>query len=112
MAFAGIVWLVLPDYPKSKRTAKWLTPREQEFVEARLSENAPKTDDPAFSRHEAVTTLKDLRVWSFLVSQVCTFCLFHLSGSHVDHVQLCIAFGGLAIQWYLVRAGVGVLSRT
>ncbi|EXJ77436.1 hypothetical protein A1O3_09662 [Capronia epimyces CBS 606.96] len=83
MALAGVVWLVLPDYPKSKRTGKWLTLREQEFVEARLSENAPKTNDPAFSLQETITSLKDIRVWSFLVS------------------QLCIAFGGLAIQWYL-----------
>jgi MFS family permease len=39
-----VVWFVLPDYPKSPRSAAWLSPREQEYLEARLSENAPRTD--------------------------------------------------------------------
>ncbi|KAJ0420944.1 major facilitator superfamily domain-containing protein [Aspergillus carlsbadensis] len=71
MAFAGLIWVVYPDYPKSPRTEKWLTPREQEFVELRLTENAPKTQDASFSWAEAIETLKDLRMWSFMMAQVC-----------------------------------------
>jgi hypothetical protein len=71
MAFAGLIWVTYPDYPKSPRTEKWLTPREQEFVELRLTENAPKTQDALFSSAEAIETLKDLRMWSFIMAQVC-----------------------------------------
>jgi hypothetical protein len=70
MLFAGLVWVTLPDYPKSERTGKWLTEREQTFVELRLSENAPKTHDVDFSKEEAVLSLKDIKLWSFMVSQV------------------------------------------
>jgi hypothetical protein len=70
MLFAGLVLVILPDYPKSERTGKWLTEREQTFVELRLSENAPKTHDADFSKEEAVLSLKDIKLWSFMVSQV------------------------------------------
>lgn len=70
LVFAGFVYAFLPDYPKSSRTAKWLTPREQDFVEARLSENAPKTSDKFFSKEETIRELKDLKVWTFMASQV------------------------------------------
>ncbi|KAL3487360.1 major facilitator superfamily domain-containing protein [Aspergillus germanicus] len=71
MAFAGLIWVIYPDYPKSPRTEKWLTPREQEFVELRLTVNAPKTQDASFFWAEAIETLKDLRMWSFMMAQVC-----------------------------------------
>ncbi|KAK5130038.1 hypothetical protein LTR08_002512 [Meristemomyces frigidus] len=45
---AVVVYLVLPDYPKSPRTSKGLSPREQEYLEVRLSENAPLTNEGAF----------------------------------------------------------------
>ena len=41
--FAGLVFWFLPDYPKSPRSDRFLTKREQEFIEARLPENAPLT---------------------------------------------------------------------
>jgi hypothetical protein len=50
---AGVVYLVLPDYPKSPRSSKWLTPREQEYLEVRLSENAPLTHEKAFNKSKS-----------------------------------------------------------
>ncbi|KAL5342659.1 major facilitator superfamily domain-containing protein [Aspergillus crustosus] len=81
--FAGVVYLVLPDWPKSPRTSKWLTPREQEYVEARLSENAPKTDDSNFAVNEVIAALKDPRTYSFMIQ------------------QLLINFAGYALSWQL-----------
>jgi hypothetical protein len=81
--FAGVVYLVLPDWPKSERTSKWLTPREQEYVEARLSENAPKTDDSNFAVNEVIAALKDPRTYSFMIQ------------------QLLINFAGYALSWQL-----------
>lgn len=71
IAFAGLIFYIYPDYPKSPRSAKWLTPREQEFLEMRLTENAPRTQDAAFSWKEIVQTVKDPRIWSFMLAQVC-----------------------------------------
>ncbi|KAB8231253.1 major facilitator superfamily domain-containing protein [Aspergillus alliaceus] len=68
--FSGVIYLVLPDWPKSPRTRKWLTEREQEYVEARLSENAPKTQDSNFSKEEVIASLKDPRTYAFMLSQV------------------------------------------
>ncbi|KAL4790916.1 major facilitator superfamily domain-containing protein [Aspergillus venezuelensis] len=84
MAFAGLVWIVYPDYPRSARTEKWLTPREQEFIEMRLTENAPKTQDEPFSWWEVVATLKDLRMWSFMLAYV------------------CMNTGGFGLTWFLL----------
>lgn len=33
---AIVIYFILPDFPKSKRSNSWLTPREQQFIEARL----------------------------------------------------------------------------
>lgn len=84
IGFAVAVWFFYPDYPRSKRTAKWLTPREQEFVELRLTENAPLTSDKAFSGKEALATLKDPRLWSFMLTQV------------------CLNIGNFGLSWFLV----------
>ncbi|KAL4881735.1 major facilitator superfamily domain-containing protein [Aspergillus karnatakaensis] len=81
--FAGVVYFVLPDWPKSPRTSKWLTPREQEYVEARLSENAPKTDDSNLAVNEIIAALKDPRTYSFMIQ------------------QLLINFAGYALSWQL-----------
>ncbi|EXJ79705.1 hypothetical protein A1O3_07988 [Capronia epimyces CBS 606.96] len=81
--FAGVVYLVLPDYPKSKRSAKWLTPREQEYLELRLTDNAPRTDEPAFNKAEVLASLKDPRTYAFCLSQI----LMNL--------------GGYGLQWQL-----------
>lgn len=70
MIFGVLIYLFLPDFPKSPRSSKWLTPREQEFVEARLSENAPKTHDKNFDKAETIRALKDIKVWAFMASQV------------------------------------------
>ena len=71
MAFALVVWFILPDYPKSQRSSKWLSKREQEFLEARLTDNAPKTYDATFSAAETVDAIKDVRTWTFMLAQVC-----------------------------------------
>ncbi|BAE62149.1 unnamed protein product [Aspergillus oryzae RIB40] len=68
--FSGVIYLVLPDWPKSPRTRKWLSEREQDYVEARLSENAPKTADSDFSKEEVIASLKDPRTYAFMLSQV------------------------------------------
>ncbi|ORY67503.1 high-affinity nicotinic acid transporter [Pseudomassariella vexata] len=81
--FAAIVFAVLPDYPKSQRSNKWLTPREQEFIEAQLPENAPLTNDPNFSKKEIVSTLTSPLIWSFVLSQT------------------LVNFGGYSLTWYL-----------
>lgn len=81
--FAALVYLYLPDYPKSPTSAKWLTEREQEYLEIRLPANAPKTSEPSFQKREILTSLKDVRLWSF--------CL----------AQICINIGGYALQWQL-----------
>ncbi|PLB51364.1 putative vitamin H transporter [Aspergillus steynii IBT 23096] len=81
--FSGIIYLVLPDYPKSPSSNKWLTRREQEFIEARLSSDAPKTNDSAFDRDEIFATLKSPTQWSFTLS------------------QLLVNIASYALMWYL-----------
>lgn len=68
--FAGILFWLLPDYPKSPRSDRFLTKREQEFLETRLPENAPRTDDPWFSKKEVLVALKRPSTWSFSITQL------------------------------------------
>ncbi|KAI9687921.1 MAG: hypothetical protein M1822_002003 [Bathelium mastoideum] len=81
--FSGCVFFVLPDWPKSPRSASWLTEREREYLDARLSENAPRTHDANFSRTEVWTSIRDPRTYAFMLS------------------QLLVNFGGYALQWQL-----------
>jgi hypothetical protein len=81
--FAGVVYYVLPDYPKSPRSSSWLTTREQEYLEARLSENAPQTADATFTKSEVFASLRDPRTYAFMLSQV------------------LVNFGGYGLQWQL-----------
>ncbi|KAF2011173.1 permease of the major facilitator superfamily [Aaosphaeria arxii CBS 175.79] len=81
--FSGVVWYYLPDYPKSPRSNRWFTAREQEFIETRLPENAPLTSDPDFSTHEIKTVLSEWLIWSFMLSQT------------------LVNLGGYALTWYL-----------
>ena len=80
---AGIVWIVLPDYPKSPRSRTWLSPREREYLEVRLSENAPLTDEAAFKKEEVLAALKNPTTYSFMLN------------------QLLINLGGYGLSWYL-----------
>ncbi|OBT49085.1 hypothetical protein VE00_00173 [Pseudogymnoascus sp. WSF 3629] len=68
--FSFVVYFVLPDYPKSQRSNSWLTPREQDYLEARLSENAPKTNDSEFNKSEIFASLRNPRTYSFMLSQI------------------------------------------
>lgn len=83
MLFAIAVFFVLPDWPQSERSSKWLTKREQDYISARLSENAPQTKDANFKAPEVWDSLKDPRSFSFMVS------------------QLLINFAGYALSWQL-----------
>ncbi|KAF2644428.1 permease of the major facilitator superfamily [Massarina eburnea CBS 473.64] len=83
IAFTVVVFVFLPDYPKSKRSEKWLTPREQEYLEARLSENAPRTSDPAYTQSEVISSVKDVRTYAFMLSQI------------------LVNFGGYGLSWQL-----------
>ncbi|KAK7223202.1 hypothetical protein V2G26_011205 [Clonostachys chloroleuca] len=67
--FAGVIYYVLPDYPKSPRSSRWLTPDEQQYLEYRLTENAPKTDDAVFDKSEIIASLKDPKLIGFTLSQ-------------------------------------------
>ncbi|CAG9996787.1 unnamed protein product [Clonostachys byssicola] len=69
--FAGVVFLVLPDYPGSARSRKWLTPREQTYLELRLMDTAPKEDDPTFNTGEVFDALRDPRTYLFSVAHFC-----------------------------------------
>lgn len=81
--FSFVVYFVLPDYPKSQRSNSWLTPREQDYLEARLSENAPKTDDAEFDKSEILASLRNPRTYSFMLSQI------------------LLNFGGYGLSWQL-----------
>jgi len=60
-----------------------LTKREQEFIETRLPENAPRTDDPWFSKKELIASLRTPTIWSFMLSQA------------------LVNMGNYALTWYL-----------
>ncbi|WDK11009.1 high-affinity nicotinic acid transporter [Colletotrichum graminicola] len=62
---------------------RFLTEREQDFVEARLPENAPLTSDPDFAGREIWAVLRTPLIWSFMLSQT------------------LINIGGYALTWYL-----------
>ncbi|KAG9788874.1 hypothetical protein KCU88_g1633, partial [Aureobasidium melanogenum] len=83
IAFAGLIWVIYPDYPQSPRSRKWLTPREQKFLEMRLTENAPRTQDSSFSWQEIVNTVKDPRIWTFMLAQI------------------LMNIGGFGLSWFL-----------
>lgn len=90
-----VVFLVLPDYPKSPRSSRWLTPREQEYLELRLTENAPKTSDPKFSKLEVIACLKDPRTYAFMISQFLTnFAGYGLSWQ-LPTITTDLGFAGL-----------------
>ncbi|EXJ82797.1 hypothetical protein A1O3_06612 [Capronia epimyces CBS 606.96] len=82
IAFGIVVYFLWPDYPKSKTSARWLSEREQDFIEARLSENAPRTAEPAFSWQEVRQSLTDPMTWLF------TGC------------QGFVNLGGFGLTWY------------
>ncbi|KAE8370147.1 major facilitator superfamily domain-containing protein [Aspergillus caelatus] len=48
-------------------TASWLSEREQTFIEARLPSNAPRAAEANFNLAELITTLKNKRIWLFLL---------------------------------------------
>ncbi|KAF5007171.1 hypothetical protein FDECE_6481 [Fusarium decemcellulare] len=76
--FAGIIFFVMPDFPKSPRSGSWLTEREREFIEARLPLNTPTTGDKNFDRKEVWHAFSSPVVWSFLLCQ--TFMNLSLYG--------------------------------
>jgi sugar phosphate permease len=93
--FSFVVYFVLPDYPKSPRSSKWLTPREQEYLEARLSENAPKTDDAAFNRKEVYASLRNPRTYAFMLAQILTNLGGYGLSWQLPTVTTSLGFAGL-----------------
>jgi hypothetical protein len=93
--FSFVVYFVLPDYPKSPRSSKWLTPREQEYLEARLSENAPKTEDAAFSRKEVLASLRNPRTYAFMLAQILTNLGGYGLSWQLPTVTTSLGFAGL-----------------
>jgi hypothetical protein len=93
--FSGIVYFVLPDYPKSPRSSKWLTPREQEYLEVRLSENAPRTADSAFSKPEVLASLRNPRTYAFMLAQILTNLGGYGLSWQLPTVTTSLGFAGL-----------------
>ena len=95
ICFTIVVFIFLPDYPKSPRSQKWLTPREQDYIEKRLSKNAPLTSDSAFTKEEIFAGLKDIKVWSFTLQHF----LLNLSANalswQLPTVVTSLGFAGL-----------------
>ncbi|QQK45714.1 Sucrose/H+ symporter, plant [Penicillium digitatum] len=60
--FSAVIWFLLPDFPE---TAKWLTEREKQFIQARLPSNAPRASEQHFQLREVIESLKDRRLWLF-----------------------------------------------
>lgn len=48
-------------------TSPWLSEKEQAFIEARLPSNSPRAAEANFDLRELLTTLKNLRIWLFLL---------------------------------------------
>lgn len=46
-------------------TAKWLTEREKQFIQARLPSNSPRSNEQNFDLREIIASLKDVRLWLF-----------------------------------------------
>ncbi|KAK7744803.1 hypothetical protein SLS62_010036 [Diatrype stigma] len=88
--FSGAVFYILPDYPKSPRSNRWLTPREQEFIEVRLPENAPLTSDPFFSKKEIIVSLKSPLIWFIMTGMVICFVLFFTLTSKIGIYIACV----------------------
>ncbi|KPM38314.1 hypothetical protein AK830_g8213 [Neonectria ditissima] len=59
-----IVYVVLPDFPD---TAGWMSQTEKDFIQARLPVNAPRAAEKDFDGKEFWRTLKDLKLWLFLL---------------------------------------------
>lgn len=47
--------------------ASWLSEEEKVFVQGRLPSNAPRDAEKNFNGHEFLTTLKDFKLWLFLL---------------------------------------------
>lgn len=86
---------MLPDYPKSPRSNSWLTPREQEYVEARLTGNAPKTHEPSFKKEEIKVSLKDWRTYSFMAIHFTTNMAGYALSWQLPTVTTNLGYAGL-----------------
>ncbi|KAA8642883.1 hypothetical protein EYZ11_007795 [Aspergillus tanneri] len=48
-------------------TATWLSEKEKAFIQARLPNSSPRASEANFDLHELITTLKNKRLWLFLL---------------------------------------------
>ncbi|KAK0702986.1 major facilitator superfamily domain-containing protein [Lasiosphaeria miniovina] len=60
----AFVFFFLPDFPDD---AKWMMDREKAFVQARLPINSPRNAEMDFNWREFIDTLKDKKLWLFLL---------------------------------------------
>ncbi|EGX88261.1 pantothenate transporter, putative [Cordyceps militaris CM01] len=60
---SGWKWYVVP----VPSTVTWMTDKEKAFVQARLPPNSPRAAEKNFDFGELVATLKDIRLWLFLL---------------------------------------------
>nr|RBQ89703.1 hypothetical protein FVER53263_13684 [Fusarium verticillioides] len=57
-------YIFMPDFPD---TARWMSEEEKAFIQARLPINAPRAAEKDFDRKEFWNTLKDHKLWLFLL---------------------------------------------
>lgn len=106
------MYLVLPDWPKSPRSDSWLTKREQNYLSARLTENAPQTDDPVLKKSEIWASLRDPRTYSFMLSQILVNFVGYALSWQLPTITTSLGFAGLPKNQLLniPAAGSAVLS--
>ncbi|KAL4796861.1 major facilitator superfamily domain-containing protein [Aspergillus venezuelensis] len=68
IVLAVVVFFCLPDFPA---TTKWLSPKEEAFLQARLPQNSPRAAEKNFVFKEVVKTFLDRRLWLFTLSWAC-----------------------------------------
>ncbi|KAJ5095120.1 pantothenate transporter [Penicillium argentinense] len=64
----AFAYFFLPDFPS---TSSWLSNKEQAFIQARLPSNSPRAAEANFDLKELITTLKNKRIWLFLLCWAC-----------------------------------------
>ncbi|KAJ5300533.1 uncharacterized protein N7443_005535 [Penicillium atrosanguineum] len=57
-------YFFLPDFPS---TASWLSDEQKDFIQARLPVNSPRSAEANFDLPELIKTLKNKRIWLFLL---------------------------------------------
>jgi hypothetical protein len=67
VGFCNISHLDFTDPSTVPSTASWLSEKEKAFTQARLPSNSPRAAEANFDVRELIVTLKNKRVWLFLL---------------------------------------------